>query len=80
MEVEDVYGSYGKIGIVNEIVNVIVKFDKVEIVFGSFDFLSIFLGGVLEFEDIFLLEIGVVVEIKFGVYIIVYLVVNFFYI
>lgn len=79
MEVEDVHGSHGKTGTVNETANVTVKLDKVETVLGSLDFLSILLGGVSELEDILLSEIGVVVETKLGVHTTAHLVANLFY-
>jgi len=35
---------------------------------GSLDFLGVFLSGVTELEDVFLSEIGIVVETEFGIH------------
>lgn len=79
VEVEDVHGSHGKTGTVNETANVTVKLDKVETVLGSLDFLSILLGGVSELEDVRLSEVGVIVETKLGVHTTAHLDANLFY-
>lgn len=33
------------------------------------DFIRVFLGGVMLFEDFFLVEFSVVIEIEFGIYV-----------
>lgn len=79
MEIEDVHGSHGKTGTVNETANVTVKLDEVETVLGSLDFLSILLGGVSELEDVRLSEVGVIVETKLGVHTTAHLDASLFY-
>lgn len=69
IEFDDIYGGYGKVGVVDKVVDVIVEFDEVEIGFGGVYFIGVFLGGVVLFEGFFLVEFGVVVKVEFGVYV-----------
>lgn len=68
VQLEHVHRGHGKTGSVDETSDVAVQLDKVQPVLGRFDLLRVFLGRIPEREDVFLTEVGVVVETELGVH------------
>lgn len=68
VQLDDVHGSHGKTGTVDEAADITVKLDEVKVGLGSADLIRILLGGVAPLKDILLSELGVVVETELGVH------------
>ena len=68
VQLDDVHGSHGKTGTVDQAANVTVQLDEVQAVLSSLDLIGILLGVVAPREDLLLTELGVVVEAELGVH------------
>jgi len=68
VQLDNVHGSHGETGTVDEAANVTVELDEVEANLGGLDFLGVLLGDVPPVEYLLLAEVGVVVEVELGVH------------
>lgn len=68
VELDDVHGSHGETGAVDEAANVTVELDEIEAGLGGANLIGILLGGVAELEDVLLPVVSVVIEAELGVH------------
>lgn len=68
VQLDDVHGSHGKTGTVDEAANVTIELDEVEAGLGGANLIGILLGGVAELEDVLLPVVSVVIEAELGVH------------
>lgn len=68
VELDDIHGSHGKTGTIDEAADIAVELDEVEVGLGGPHLIGILLGGIAPREDLLLAEVGVVVETKLSVH------------
>ena len=64
---DDVHGGHGQSGTVHHATDVTIEGDVIQVVVGCLNFGGVFLRPIALVEDLFLSEIGVVIEPNLGV-------------
>lgn len=67
VQVDDVYGIYGQVGVVDYVVDVVFQCDVVQFLFLCMGFMGVVLGWVVYGVQFWLMVQGVVVDVDFGI-------------
>jgi len=68
IQLDNIHGGHGQTGTVDQAADVTVELDEVQAGLRGANLLGILLGGVAPAEDLFLAELGIVVEAELGVH------------